>query len=34
LISDGVGAALGVYAGGIIVEKTNDKYRISYFKEF
>jgi hypothetical protein len=34
LISDAVGAAVGVYAGGIIVEKTNDKYRISYFKEF
>ena len=34
LISDAVGAAIGVYAGGIIVEKTNDKYRLSYFKEF
>ena len=34
LISDAVGAAIGVYAGGIVVEKTNDKYRLSYFRSF
>jgi hypothetical protein len=34
LISDAVGAAIGVYAGGVIVDKTGDKYRLTYFRSF
>jgi hypothetical protein len=34
LISDAVGAAIGVAAGNLIAEKTGDRYRLTYFKEF